>query len=248
MSKIKTLIIDDEFLAREMIRTYLQADEEIEVIGECGDGFDGFKQINELKPDLVFLDIMMPKLTGFEMLELVENPPVIIFSTAYDEFAIKAFEANAVDYLLKPYAQERFMEAVAKAKKKIGQENTSLNETTRSISENRSELLNRIAVKTGTKINIIPISKVRYLEAMDDYVKLHSEEGIFLKQHTMKYFENHLPVDDFVRVHRSYILRVKEISRLELMTKDSYVAILHDKTELPVSRAGYTRLKEILGF
>lgn len=253
MSKIRTLIIDDEHLAREIIRTYLQQDDQIEIIGECDNGFDGFKQINELKPDLVFLDIMMPKLTGFEMLELLEDPPVIVFSTAYDEYAIEAFEKNAVDYLLKPYSGERFHEALGKAKSKV---NTATTEEIKGtglaavLEEHyeKVELISRVAVKTGSKIHIISVDKIQYLEAMDDYVKLYTPSGNFLKQNTMKYYEEHLPPNDFLRIHRSYIVRLKEIERLELLGKDSHVVLLNDGTQLAVSRSGYTRLKEALNF
>jgi len=249
MDKTRVLIIDDEQLARDMIRTYLEADDSIEIIGECSNGFDGFKQINELRPDLVFLDVMMPKLTGFEMLELLEEPPVIIFSTAYDEYAIKAFEANAADYLLKPYAQSRFNEALDKARKRLTSNKTDDLKPEQSIAKmERPEMLSRIAVRTGSKIDIISVDKIRYLEAMDDYVKLHTSVGAFLKQNTMKYFETHLPEEDFLRIHRSYIVKVREIARLEPMGKDTHVAILHDKTELQVSRSGYGRLREVLGF
>jgi two-component system LytT family response regulator len=254
MSKIRVLIIDDEHLAREIVRSYLSEDEQIEIIGECSDGFDGFKQINELKPDLVFLDVMMPKLTGFEMLELIENPPVIIFSTAYDEYAIKAFEKNAVDYLLKPYALERFNEALDKAKTKVSTKEftsqkvaTGLAAVVNAHFEN-AEILTRVVVKTGSKINIVSVDKIKYLEAMDDYVRIYTDEGKYLKQNTMKHYESYLPQDDFLRVHRSYIVRIKEISRLELIGKESYVALLHDGTELSVSRSGYKRLKEELDF
>lgn len=255
MNKIRTLIIDDEHLARQVIRSYLEENAAIEIIGECSDGFDGFKQINELKPDLVFLDVMMPKLTGFEMLELVENPPVIVFSTAYDEFAIKAFEKNAVDYLLKPYSEERFTEALGKAKSKVESQQRELEKPRGTglaevLEEHyqRKEVVSRIAVKTGNKIHILSVDQVKYFEAMDDYVKLYTDTGSFLKQNTMKYYENHLPEGDFLRIHRSYIVQLKEIARVELMGKDSHVAKLHDGTELNVSRAGYTRLKEELGF
>lgn len=254
MSKIRTLIIDDEHLARQIIRSYLEEDPEIEIVGECSDGFDGFKQINELKPDLVFLDVMMPKLTGFEMLELVENPPIIVFSTAYDEFAIKAFEKNAVDYLLKPYSEDRFNEALLKAKNKVETrlepskpKGTGLAEVLEEHYE-RKEVVSRIAVKTGNKIHIISTDKVRYFEAMDDYVKIHTDSGSYLKQNTMKYYETHLPQGDFLRIHRSFIIRLKEIASVELMGKDAHVAKLHDGTQLQVSRAGYTRLKEELNF
>ncbi len=250
MTRIRTLIIDDEHLAREIIRGYLNNDDEIEIIGECDNGFEGYKLINELKPDLIFLDVMMPKLTGFEMLELIEQPPVIVFSTAYDEYAIKAFEQNAVDYLLKPYDESRFVEALSKAKAKLntnGQGSETLNKVIEQ-HQDKTEVLSRVAVRTGSKIHIVAIDKIKYLEAQDDYVKLYTDEGNFLKQQTMKFYESHLPQDDFLRIHRSYIIRLKEISRVELMGKDSHVVLLQDGTQLSVSRSGYTRLKEVLNF
>ncbi|MEM7299274.1 MAG: LytTR family transcriptional regulator DNA-binding domain-containing protein [Bacteroidota bacterium] len=249
MNKVRTLIIDDEHLARQIIRRFLEEYEEIEVVGECNNGFDGYKQINELKPDLVFLDVMMPKLTGFEMLELVDNPPVIIFSTAYDEYAIKAFEQNAVDYLLKPYAKDRFGDALSKAKQKLANQSPIQPSIENMIEDHQQkEALNRVAVRTGTKINIVAVEQIKYLEAQDDYVKIYTDGGNFLKQQTMKYYEGHLPQDDFVRIHRSYIVRVKEIARVELMGKDTHVVLLHDGNQLSVSRSGYSRLKEVLDF
>ena len=247
MSKTRVLIIDDEQLARQIIRNYLREDETVEIVGECENGFEGFKQINELKPDLVFLDVMMPKLTGFEMLELVEDPPVIIFSTAFDEYAIKAFEKNAVDYLLKPYAKERFIEALEKAKRKlVSQENHA--HFVKAVVDQRhnDDLLNRVAVRNGNKIHIISLDKIRYLEAQDDYVKLYTAEGNFLKQKTMKYYEQHLPPDEFLRIHRSYIVRLQVISKIEPMGKDTHVATIIDGTQLSVSRSGYSKLKEVL--
>ena len=249
MSKLDVLIIDDEHLARQIIRNFLGEDEQVQIVGECENGFEGFKQINELQPDLVFLDVMMPKLTGFEMLELVESPPAIIFSTAYDEYAIKAFEQNAVDYLLKPYSRDRFNEALGKAKRKISSQTSSQSGLEKVIEQHQErEELTRVAVRTGTKINIVSVESIKYLEAQDDYVKLYTEEGNFLKQQTMKYFEGHLPNEDFVRIHRSFIVKVKEIARVELMGKDTHVVLLKDGSQLSVSRSGYARLKEVLDF
>jgi two-component system LytT family response regulator len=245
---MRVLIIDDESLARDLIREFLKDEEDVEVVGECFDGFEGFKDINAKKPDLVFLDVMMPKLTGFEMLELLEDPPIIIFSTAHNEFAIKAFEENAVDYLLKPYNRERFKEAVQKARLKLGnQKGNQGYENLLQAKEDSPELINRIAVKTGQNIHIIGLKEVRYFEAMDDYVQIHTVNGKYLKQQTMKYYEGHLPENEFVRIHRSYIVQVKEVKRLEPMGKDTHVVILKDSIQLPVSRSGYGRLRKVLG-
>ena len=249
MDIIKVLIIDDEHLARELIKSFLGKDDSIKIVGECENGFDGLKAIQKLKPDLVFLDIMMPKLTGLELLELLDNPPVIIFSTAYDEYAIKAFEKNAVDYLLKPYSKKRFEEAVNKAKQKLSSENLHQKGLVDLMSYKPigEEVLSRVVVRTGSKIHIIAVENIRYIEAMDDYVRLHTLDGSFLKQNTMKFYESHLPKSEYVRIHRSFIVRVKEIARLETMEKDAYVALLHDGTQLSVSRSGYGRLRDVLG-
>lgn len=241
----RALIIDDELLARDLIKKFLE-ETDVEVVGECGDGFEGFKLIQELQPDLIFLDIMMPKLTGFEMLELIDKPPVVVFSTAYDEFAIKAFEQNAVDYLLKPYSKDRFLESLSKAKAKIGQKQEGVFEVIEPASN--LEKLTRVAVKTGQKIHIIGVDDIHFIEAMDDYVRIHSTDGSYLKQKTMKFYESHLPGKDFLRVHRSFIVRLKEINKIEQMGKDSHVAILKNGREISVSRSGYTKLKEVLNF
>jgi two-component system, LytTR family, response regulator len=242
------VIIDDETLAREITKKYLVNHEDISVSAECSNGFDAIKKINELTPDLIFLDIQMPKLNGFEMLELLENPPVIIFTTAFDQFALKAFEANAADYLLKPYSRERFDEAIQKAFVRLRSKIPQIGLIKKLIEQNdeKKEFLERIVIKNGPKISIIPVQDVNYLEAQDDYVMIYSSEGKFLKQKTMKFFYEHLDPKDFIRVHRSYIVAVKGIKKIELLEKESYQVILQDKTAVPVSKTGYEKLKEIL--
>ena len=250
MKKIKTLIIEDEAPARDILKFYLKDYPEIDIIGECADGFSGLKTISELKPELVFLDIQMPRLTGFELIEVMTEKPVIIFTTAYDQFAIKAFELNAIDYLLKPFPKERLRGAVRKAVEKIGntkdEENTThdlLEKLPRSPSP-----LNRIVVRKGNAINLIPVDQVKYVEAQDDYVMVYHSAGKALKQQTMQFYEENLPTAEFVRIHRSYIVKVSEIKRIEPYGKDNHVAILHSGDKLPVSRAGYRHLKEELNF
>ena len=248
MNKASAILIDDEKLAREIIKGYLKNNDKVEVIAECSDGFDGIKKINELKPDIIFLDIQMPKLTGFEMLELLDNPPVIIFATAYDQFALKAFEVNAIDYLLKPFSADRFNEALDKALTHIFDKKFNTSTVKNLITQNESlnEYLDRIVIKDGSKISIVPVDKIKYLEAQDDYVMIYSDEGKYLKQKTMRYFEDHLQPKDFVRIHRSYIASIKRIKKIELLEKESYQVALEDKTSLPVSKSGYDRLKEML--
>lgn len=246
---MKAIIIDDENLARELIKAYLKKFDQVEVIAECSDGFQGLKAIQQHNPDLIFLDIQMPKITGFEMLELIENPPVVIFSTAFDQYAIKAFELNATDYLLKPYSEARFEEAVKKAIAKIGQKESNQKEL-EGLKETRSEQesLDRIVVKTGNKIQILALNQVHHFEAQDDYVAIHSDQGKFLKLMRMKALENGLPTGDFVRIHRSHIVNVKHIEKLELYEKDSYILYLKNGQQLPVSRSGHGRLKEVLRY
>ncbi|MBO6494096.1 MAG: response regulator [Roseivirga sp.] len=246
---MKAVIIDDENLARELIKAYLKKFDQVEVIAECSDGFQGLKAIQQHNPDLIFLDIQMPKITGFEMLELIENPPVVIFSTAFDQYAIKAFELNATDYLLKPYSEARFEEAVKKALAKIGQKE-SIQKELEGLKETRSEQesLDRIVVKTGNKIQILALNQVHHFEAQDDYVAIHSDQGKFLKLMRMKALENGLPTGDFVRIHRSHIVNVKHIEKLELYEKDSYILYLKNGQQLPVSRSGHGRLKEVLRY
>ena len=247
---IKVLIIDDEKLARDVVKAYLKEHTDLLIIGECANGFEGVKYIHEHKPDLLFLDIQMPKLTGFELLELLEDPPTIIFSTAYDEFAIKAFEKNAADYLLKPYSQVRFNEALNKARLKIGSDNSELSPVHGLVESHRetTDQLDRIVIRAGSKIVILGIDQIEYFEAQDDYVAIYSQGKKYLKQVRMKYLESSLPTHKFVRVHRSYIIAVEQIDKIEAYTKDSYVAILKGGKKIPVSRSGYQVLKEVLKF
>ena len=214
---------------------------------ECNDGFEGLKAIQQHQPDLIFLDIQMPKITGFEMLELIEQPPSVIFTTAFDEYAIKAFEAHAIDYLLKPFDQDRFDKAITKWKE---QKPNSTEKSTQDLLETASlspSQSQRIVVKNGSKIKIIPAHDVLYLEAADDYVKIHTPEGYFLKNKTMTHFEQSLDGEQFVRTHRSYIVNVQQITRIDPYEKDSHVAILRSGAKVPVSRSGYGKLKEVLG-
>ena len=247
MNKIRTLIIDDESLARDLLRYYLSKDDRVELIGECSNGFEGVLAIQELNPDLVFLDIQMPKITGFEMLELVQNPPVIIFSTAYDQYAIRAFEANAIDYLLKPYPLERVVVAINKAVEKLNSKSTNL-EINKLIETHDEEvgMLNRVVVKLGRKIQVIPIESILYIESQDDFVMIYCKEGHYMKQKTMKFFEQHLDENQFVRIHRSYLLNISEITELQQYEKDSWVAVTKQGAKLKVSKAGYANLKQML--
>jgi len=244
-NKLKAIIIDDEKLARDLIRNYLSQYDTIEIIDECENGFEGIKSINENNPDLIFLDIQMPKLNGFEMLELIEENYNIIFTTAYDQYALKAFDVNAIDYLLKPFSRDRFKEAVNKVIDKINNSENQIVKTSLPELISTDEKLKRIVVKKNNKIVIISVDKIKYLKAEDDYVNIITSEGSFLKQNRMKYYEEHLP-DSFIRVHRSYIANLNEIKEISLLEKDSHVIILKSGEKLPVSKSGYKKLKEII--
>ncbi len=244
---MKTIIIDDEPLARSIVKEFLQQHPQWEVVQECNDGFEGLKAIQQHSPDLIFLDIQMPKINGFEMLELLDQPPAVIFTTAFDEYAIKAFETHAIDYLLKPFSQDRFDKAIVKW---MEQQNNASENQTRELLESASlspSQNQRIVVKNGSKIKIIPVHDVLYLEAADDYVKIHTREGYFLKNKTMNHFEQVLDEQQFVRSHRSYIVNVQQITRIDPYEKDNHVAILRSGIKVPVSRSGYGKLKEVLG-
>ena len=244
----KCLIIDDEPLARSIVAEYLQAYPELQVMQECGDGFEGVKAIMQHQPDLIFLDIQMPKINGFEMLELVEQAPGVIFTTAFDEYAIKAFEANAVDYLLKPFSRERFDASIRKWLQ--NQKTVQAIPGTAALEEatgKQPEEQHRIVVRAGNNIRIIPVGEVLYLEAYDDYVKIHTRDGVFLKKKTMGYYEKALDPAQFVRVHRSYIMTLSQLTRIEPFEKDSHVALLRNGERIPLSKSGYTRLRSVLG-
>ncbi len=245
---MKIIIIDDEPLARSIIREYLQFHPGLELIAECTDGFEGVKAIQQLEPDLIFLDIQMPKINGFEMLELIEEPPAVIFTTAFDEYAIKAFESHAVDYLLKPFSRDRFDKAISKwtqAGKTISSKE-QLAPLLESVSQSPSEQ-QRVVVKLAGKIRIIPVEDIQYLEAADDYVKIHTREGSFLKNKTMGHFETVLSKNQFVRTHRSYMVNITEITRIDPYEKDNHLAMLKSGERVPVSKTGYVKLKSVLG-
>lgn len=249
--KLKTLIIEDEELARNLLHSYLKDHPDIEVIGECENGFDGVKSINDKKPDLVFLDIQMPKITGFEMIELLDHKPQIIFTTAYDQYALKAFELNAVDYLLKPFSKDRMLTAIEKVKQRI-QNADEPDERLEELSNFRQgeEFIDRVVVKDRHKIHIITVDQIRYIESLDDYVMIYTHDGRHMKQKTMKYFETNLDPKNFIRIHRSYIVQVDNIAEIQQYEKESYIVILKDnnKTKLKVSKTGYKKIKEVLHF
>jgi two-component system LytT family response regulator len=245
---IKAVLIDDEPLARSIVTEYLQAFPEITIAQECNDGFEGIKAISQHKPDLIFLDIQMPKINGFEMLELIEQPPAVIFTTAFDEYAIKAFESRAIDYLLKPFSKERFQKAVQKWLEQRSKADQRSNTQTLLTEEVRQpEERNRIVVREGSNIRIVPVHEVQYIEAYDDYVKIYTQKEMFLKKKTMSFYEQSLDSAQFVRVHRSYIINLQQLTKIEPMEKETYIALLKSGVKVPLSKSGYVKLKGVLG-
>lgn len=244
---MKTIIIDDEPLAQALLKELLEEEANIDVVATCNDGFDGLKAIQEHQPDLIFLDVKMPKITGFELLELLENPPLVIFTTAYDEYALKAFEVNALDYLLKPFDAERLHQAVEKVSRFDSHKPKDNQITYEDQLPQLPEQSQRIVVKEGSNIKIIPLAEVLYIEAANDYAKIFIESKFFLKHQTMQQFENQLPAEKFVRVHRSYIINLEHLQKIELYDKGQSHAILRDGKSIPLSRNGKDRLKTALG-
>jgi two-component system LytT family response regulator len=246
---IRIVIVDDEAPARALLREYCVAHRDVEVVGECENGFEAVRAIGEKAPDVVLLDVQMPKLDGFEVLELLDRPPVVVFVTAYDEYALRAFEVHAVDYVLKPVGRERLDKALARARERL--EATAPAPSPRASALAASarppgEHLARVLVKDGANVHVIPVARIDWIEAQDDYVAIHAEGRSHLKNQTVADLADQLDPARFVRIHRSYVINIDRLARLELMAKDSRIAILKDGKELPVSRAGYARLRELM--
>ena len=249
MQPITTIIIDDEALARDIVKRYSADFQMLNVVAECGDGFEALRQIQAHKPDLLFLDIQMPKLDGFELLEVLDYNPAIIFTTAFDQFAIKAFEMNAVDYLLKPFSKDRFESAVQKAIQRIGLEKSNVNTSLETLKENVQEsrgTLDRVVTRLGSKVTVIPVDRIWYIESADDYVMIYSELGNHLKEKTMKFFEEHLPANNFVRIHRGSIINLAQIAAIDPYTKDTHMVTLKCGAKLRASAEGYKKLRALL--
>ncbi len=242
----KVVIVDDEPLARQLVRTLLTPYGDIEIAEECSNGFEGFKAIQETQPDLVFLDVQMPRLSGFEMLEILDTCPSVIFTTAFDNYALQAFDAHAVDYLLKPITKERFEQAMRKWLQQTGEHDRKVQELIQQHTTSTYE--HRIVVKDNSKIRIIPTQDIHYIEASDDYVKIISTDGTYLKKSTMARIEQNIDPQQFVRVHRSFLVPVTQLLRIEPYEKDSHIAILQCGVKIPVSRNGMTQLKTRLGW
>ena len=244
---LRIVIVDDEPLSRSVVREYASADPTIEIVADCANGFEAVKAVSELKPDLVLLDVQMPKLDGFEVLELLGRDQPVVFITAYDQYALRAFEVHAVDYLLKPFSADRFQEAITRARERLRAKTTPLpvDEIVRD-GRPKGAPAERVLIRDGANVHVLPVDKIDYVEAQDDYVAFKSEGKQFLKDQTLSAVEATLDPSRFVRIHRSFILNIDRIAKVELYAKDSRIAILRDGTRLPVSRAGYARLSQLL--
>jgi two-component system, LytTR family, response regulator len=243
---LRVLIVDDEPLARAVVREYLANLPDIEVVAECGNGFEAVKAVTELHPDLMFLDVQMPKLDGFEVLELVGRDVAVVFVTAYDEYALRAFEVNAVDYLLKPFGPERVAEALVRARARLRRgERVPVQEITQIARPNQGHA-GRVLIRDGPRVHVIPVEKIDYVQAQDDYVCFRYEGKEYLREQTLAEVEASLDPQKFVRIHRSFVLNVDRLARVELDARENRIVILTDGHRLPVSRAGYRRLNEVL--
>jgi two-component system LytT family response regulator len=243
---LRIALVDDEPLARDVLREMLAAHDDIEIVAECANGFEAVKAVSELKPDLLVLDIQMPKLDGFDVLELVGREIPVIFATAYDEFAIRAFDVHAVDYLLKPFGPERLSDALTRARERVASKERPTVEPLLAAARSERTPLQRILIRNRADVHVIPVSKIDYLEAQDDYVGVHATGKTYLKEQTLTELETLLDAAAFVRIHRRYILNLSRLSKLELGVSENRIAILTDGTQLPVSRSGYARLRELL--
>jgi two-component system LytT family response regulator len=243
---LRVAIVDDEPLARAMVRQCLQAHPGVDVVAECANGFEAVKAVAELSPDLLFLDVQMPKLSGFEVLELIGRNVAVIFTTAYDQYALRAFEVHAVDYLLKPFSEQRFADALSRARARLAVNDALPVEALLSEARPRLGPLERVLIRDGSRVHVLPVDRIDYVEAQDDYVCFKSDGTSYIKDQTLGSVEASLDPARFVRIHRSHLLNIDRIARVELYAKDSRVAILRDGTRLPVSRAGYARLAKLL--
>ncbi|WP_137171880.1 LytTR family DNA-binding domain-containing protein [Massilia sp. HP4] len=241
---MRTLIVDDEHLARALLREYLAAHPDVEIVGECANGFEAVKAIAEHAPDLVLLDIQMPKLDGFEVVELAGSKPHYVFATAYDQFALRAFEVHAVDYLLKPFSRERLAEALAQVRLRAPQ--PARIEAVVKEAQARQQPLERILIRDGARVHVVAVGSIDYIEAQDDYVQVCAGGKAYLKHQRLSELEAQLDGAVFVRIHRSYIVNVGAVERIEPVSKDNHCAVLKGGAKLPISRSGYQKVRELL--
>ena len=254
MMPLRVAIVDDEEPARLLLREYLEAEDDVEIVAECANGFEAVKAVSELAPDLLLLDVQMPKLDGFEVLELVGRETAVVFTTAYDEYALKAFDVHAVDYLLKPFGRERLQEALLRARERVGRTAAGHDRAPASpppvdlaaAARPAGSWLTRIVIRDGAHVHVVPIDRVDYLEAQDDYVAVHTAGKAILKEQTLTALESQIDPRRFVRIHRSFLLNLDRLVKLESTGKDTRAAVLRNGGRLPISRSGYGRLQKLL--
>lgn len=242
--RLRVVVVDDEEPARLAMRQALEAIGGVDIVAECANGFETVKVVSETRPDVVLLDVQMPKLDGFDVLELIGRDVPVIFVTAYDEFALRAFDVHAVDYLLKPFAPERLTAALERARERQGSGVAA--GALRAAARPPGAPLERVVIRDGPQVHVLSVDRIDYVEAQDDYAAFHSGGRTYLKEQTLSELETQLDPRQFVRIHRSFVINIERLSRVELYAKDSRVAILGDGTKLPVSRTGYGRLQELL--
>jgi two-component system LytT family response regulator len=243
---LRVAVVDDEPLARAVLCEYLAAEPNVEVVAQCANGFEAVKAVAELTPDLLLLDVQMPKLDGFEVLDLVGRDVAVVFTTAYDQYALRAFEVHAVDYLLKPISAERLSDALARVRERLGRGERAASPGAMAAAKPREGHANRVLVRDGPRVHVIPVDKVDYVQAQDDYVCFRSEGKDHLKEQTLAEVEASLDPKAFVRIHRSYLLNLARLVRVDQDERENRVAVLTDGRRLPVSRAGYQRLSSLL--
>lgn len=243
---MRVVIVDDEYLARAVLREYLAAHPDVDIVGECANGFEAVKAIAELAPDLVFLDIQMPKLDGFEVVELAGSTPHYIFATAYDQFALRAFDVHAIDYLLKPFSRERLAEALMQARLRSPAGQPDRIAAVVKEAAARQHPIERVLIRDGARVHVVATATIDHIEAQDDYVGISAAGKQYLKHGSLADLEAQLDGAVFVRIHRSHIVNVGAIARIEPVSKDSYCAVLHNGAKLPISRSGYQRVRELL--
>jgi two-component system LytT family response regulator len=248
MTPLRVVVVDDEELARRVVREYLSDVPDVEIVAECANGFEAVKVVSELAPDLVLLDVQMPKLSGFEVVELIGSEHAVVFVTAYDQYALKAFEVHAVDYLLKPFEQDRLLEALRRVRERLAGRGThgAGEEAVAAAVAARPRPIERVLIRDGARVHVVPVARIDYVQAQDDYVCIHAEGRELLKEQPLAELEAALDPRRFVRIHRSYMLNVDRLARVEPASKDTRTAVLKDGTELPISRTGYQRLEKLL--
>ncbi|MGC4081312.1 MAG: LytTR family DNA-binding domain-containing protein [Vicinamibacterales bacterium] len=244
---LRIAIVDDELLARNVLREYLAGIEHVEIVAECANGFEAVKVVAEMAPDLLLLDVQMPKLNGFEVLELVGRDVAVIFTTAHDEYAIRAFDVHAVDYLMKPFGPERLAEAIGRARERLARREPSPLAALSDAVRPAPGATSRVLIRDGAKVDVIPVDQIDFVQAQDDYVAYMSKGRQFLKEQTLADAEATLDPARFVRVHRSYLINLDRLTRVELDERENRVALLTTGHRIPVSRSGHARLSQRLG-